>query len=716
MILFRRLCAGLVLALTAATCATSPPPLPPAPPVVTYQQKISWILQLEDQRVLRLPGVTSAQPPPAAVPIQGRIQLAPPPPPVPDLLRLLDDPDARVRRRAALAVGRVGLTDGVGPLVKLLGDLEPDVRQMAAFGLGLVGDASAVDALVAALADESPLVEGRAAEALGLIGDARAAPAVAKMAAAHVAAGALTNIGPDDTGEQAPGAEAFRLAVFAVVRLRSYDALALAVLAADGKPVTTWWPVAFGLQRVEDKRAAPALLQLLRVQGSYTRSFAARGLGGLKDRSAVPVLLPLVTAWRSQPQVAVSATRALGQIGDPAAGPPLDKLVRASDTDPNLRVEIINALGAMHAADASPLLIDLISDPWPTIRAAALAALRQVDPENFVLVLSGLDPDPHWSVRAALATVLQNLEAEVAVPRLEQLLDDPDQRVMPAALNAMTRVKAPGVEKRLMDRLQHDDPVVRTSVANNLGELKPAGGAEALAAAYRAWQKDTTYIARAAALSALSKYGRDAATPVLRAALGDRDWAVRVRAAGLLKELDPSASPAADAMRPAPDLRASLSYDGAELVTPTVSPHVFVETDRGTIEIELAVLDAPQTTRNFITLARKGFFNGVSLHRVVPNFVVQDGDPRGDGEGGPGYTIRDELNTRPYVRGTVGMALDWRDTGGSQFFITHSPQPHLDARYTVFGHVVTGIEVVDALRQWDVIKRVRVWDGKEMAR
>jgi cyclophilin family peptidyl-prolyl cis-trans isomerase len=91
---------------------------------------------------------------------------------------------------------------------------------------------------------------------------------------------------------------------------------------------------------------------------------------------------------------------------------------------------------------------------------------------------------------------------------------------------------------------------------------------------------------------------------------------------------------------------------------------------------------------------------------------VQDGDPRGDGEGGPGHSIRDELNERPYLRGTVGMALDWRDTGGSQFFITHSPSPHLDARYTVFGRVVNGMEIVDRIRVGDVIQRVRVWDGK----
>ena len=156
------------------------------------------------------------------------------------------------------------------------------------------------------------------------------------------------------------------------------------------------------------------------------------------------------------------------------------------------------------------------------------------------------------------------------------------------------------------------------------------------------------------------------------------------------------------------------AYDAVDLVAPTVSPHAFIETAKGTVEIELSVIDAPQTARNFMTLARKGYFNGLQIHRVVPNFVVQDGDPRGDGSGGPGYTIRDELNDRPYVRGTVGMALSGPDTGGSQFFITHSPQPHLDAKYTVFGRVVSGMEIVDRLQQLDVIERVRIWDGKDL--
>ena len=169
----------------------------------------------------------------------------------------------------------------------------------------------------------------------------------------------------------------------------------------------------------------------------------------------------------------------------------------------------------------------------------------------------------------------------------------------------------------------------------------------------------------------------------------------------------PSARPARPLPAP-PD--AALEAERA-LAAPAYSPQAYVQTSRGEIRIELAVLDAPRTVANFLALVRRGFFTGLVWHRVVPDFVVQTGDPRGDGEGGPGYTIRDELNERPYLRGAVGMALDWKDTGGSQFFITHSPQPHLDARYTVFGTVVAGMDVVDQLLPWDTIQSVRVWDG-----
>jgi len=338
-------------------------------------------------------------------------------------------------------------------------------------------------------------------------------------------------------------------------------------------------------------------------------------------------------------------------------------------------------------------VLDLVSDPNPDIRAAALRSSAMLAPDLFVTVLSGLDPDPDWSVRYALASVLGTLPAAVAVPRLSVMLNDTDQRVLPSVLASLAKVRAPAAAAIMLERLKAADPAVRAAAAAAVADLKPADGAPALAGAYELGQSDPTYIARAAALAALVTYGAADAQPILRTALSDKDWVVRVRAAALLKELDRS-SDAARQIRPAPTRLTADVYGAPRLVSPPVSTEVYLDTDRGTIQIELAVLDAPLTVENFVTLARGRFFNGLGVHRVVPNFVIQTGDPRGDGEGGPNYTIRDELNQRPFVRGTVGMALDWADTGGSQFFITLSPQPQLDAKYTAFGRVIAGMEIV----------------------
>jgi cyclophilin family peptidyl-prolyl cis-trans isomerase len=132
-------------------------------------------------------------------------------------------------------------------------------------------------------------------------------------------------------------------------------------------------------------------------------------------------------------------------------------------------------------------------------------------------------------------------------------------------------------------------------------------------------------------------------------------------------------------------------------------------TDKGNFSINLLPEDAPLTVENFIRLAKSGYFNGLTVHRVVANFVMQDGDPDGDGNGGPGWNIRCEVNMVPYSRGAVGMALSGKDTGGSQWFATHSPQPHLDGGYTVFGKIdETGMGVVDRIVRGDIIRSVTI--------
>jgi cyclophilin family peptidyl-prolyl cis-trans isomerase len=129
----------------------------------------------------------------------------------------------------------------------------------------------------------------------------------------------------------------------------------------------------------------------------------------------------------------------------------------------------------------------------------------------------------------------------------------------------------------------------------------------------------------------------------------------------------------------------------------------------GEIRIEFFPQDAPKTVENFVTLAKKGFYDGLKFHRVVPGFVVQGGDPKGDGTGGPGYKIKAEFNKRKHGRGTVAMArAQDPDSAGSQFYITYGPQPQLDGQYTVFGQVVSGMEHVDKVKVGDLMKSVKI--------
>lgn len=135
-----------------------------------------------------------------------------------------------------------------------------------------------------------------------------------------------------------------------------------------------------------------------------------------------------------------------------------------------------------------------------------------------------------------------------------------------------------------------------------------------------------------------------------------------------------------------------------------------IETSKGTIELDLFPQHAPITVNNFVFLAREGFYDGVSFHRVISNFMIQGGDPTGTGTSGPGYKFEDEVRDNPlqHETGSLSMANAGPNTNGSQFFITHSPQPHLNGKHTVFGKVTNGQDVVDAIKQGDVMTKVTI--------
>jgi cyclophilin family peptidyl-prolyl cis-trans isomerase len=671
---------------------------------VSLDTQVAWILRLEHQRVLRDPTTLRPGVAEAATGLPGASP-AFVPATVPDLEVLAADPDARVRRRTALAIGRVGLDEGADSLGVLLGDPDEGVRESAAFGMGLLGASTGVPRLIAALADSSARVRGRVIEALGRLGDESSARIIADGAGGCAAV--LAPIAPDDeTWPLSPEVEVCRLTLFALVRLGDDDALARVVLDAEGRPVSRWWPVAFAIQRGGLPRPV-ALLTLVSSPGVYTPAFALRGLAALGDRNLVPLARAIVTEPANDVRLRIAAVRALGAVNGAEVGDVLLPLIRDIRTPANLVLEAVSVLDGPGAFD---LVLDLFAHPSAAVRAAAISRAATLDSEAFLVVASSLGADDDWSVRVSLASAL----ARLAVPRARVLgwftafRDDRDVRVRNAALDGLARIGAALFEDEVFAALEAADYSERAAAARLVGREQPVGGVDRLIEAYARGQSDATPDARSAALAALARYGTEPARAVLREALSDREWPVRLQAAARLDALgETDAVPT----RPAPTRQPPEFFQGDRLLHPTFSPHAYIETRHGTIELELNMVEAPVTTNTFIDLARAGFYDGLRVHRLIPHFVMQAGDPRGDGSGGPGFTMRDELSWLPFLRGTVGVALSGPDTGGSQFFITLSPQPHLDGQYTVFGRVVAGHEVLDLMTQWDVIEQVRIWDG-----
>jgi HEAT repeat protein/cyclophilin family peptidyl-prolyl cis-trans isomerase len=622
-----------------------------------------------------------------------------------EIFNRLSEPDPSLRRRAALALGRIGDPEAAVPLANLLGDSAESVRVTAAFSLGLLDGplpAEALDALSAALDDPADEVRARAIEALGRKASEDMAETIATELIERLPSGST----PFDWGEDIEHSALrlphldLRQGLYALANWKNLR-WAWSILADEQAQARfLWWPAVWTASRFEDVEVAPLLLHYAGSSEPYYRVLGTRGLARLPAEHSRRAVIALLED--PDDRVRIEAVRAAAALNLAEVVPNMLALMETGNLF--VKVEATRALAALPNPVTVEPIIDRLADPHPLIRSAALRALAFQDVESFWLLLSGLDDDADWTVRADLAHLLAGMNDDRAVSRLQYMIDDRDFRVRPHALRALAEASPELAGPVLIERLLSEDIYERAEAADGLRRLTPDGAVIPLQTAFDVSMSDKEPFAQLAIFSALEAYGSEAVEPVARRALDDPSWVVRKRAQDVLRRTgDPEAKAA--------EVGSGRLLDEYEsLLHQQYTPHAYIRTEKGAIEVELFVVDAPLTVDNFIRLVREDFYDGLTFH-IEPNEMVRTGSLRGDDKGGPGYTIRSEINRRPFMRGTMGMIEPGKDLGGSQFFITQHPQPQLEGSHTAFGQVLSGMDVIDQLVPGDIIREIVIWDG-----
>jgi cyclophilin family peptidyl-prolyl cis-trans isomerase/HEAT repeat protein len=480
---------------------------------------------------------------------------------------------------------------------------------------------------------------------------------------------------------------------------------------------------------------------------AVVRANAARVLGATEDKASFDALI--VSATNDlDPRVRVSAIRSLALLKDARAAEPLlnsgntlvEPKLAADAPVTNEILEIAVTVGRLLALKEDQTALRWLNEVNKTLDHTAPeveVALVRISPDAYLRSF-GTDAKTtvqrsillNWRSASGIAAGLSEIAAlpasvknktELAASAeslLRAMLDYRNSSVkvntlvavhseyaVPDILRALAAFKPKDLADVLLKQLNESDVIIRGTAADLLGDLPPSEQhTRALVSSLARTPTDPLNDAAISIIDALGKQKSAAANDALKTALDSRDYLVRRRAVAALKTSGAGDFTArigtVQTRNTVAVYRRALSRAGRKV-------RALVTTTKGSFTIELLPEAAPLTVDNFVQLAQRSFFNGITIHRVVPNFVIQDGDPRGDGNGGPAqHQIRCEINEVPYDRAAVGMALSGKDTGSSQWFVTHSPQPHLDGGYTVFGRVVAGRDVVDNIIRGDVIKSI----------
>jgi len=633
-----------------------------------------------------------------------------------------------------------------GVLMELLSDADPIIREEATFAFGSIQDTTVIGLLTRNLIDPVIGVQRAAAFALGQTA-LSLSPAGRenleydliwkRLHQTLVFDMLIEEIGRFGTAEglndlivkvgnryppQARRGLTMCIARFAIREIVSDDAVRY-LLRYVRPAEETRWEVVYALRRIGDhpfiRDDLDHLALLWRHRDPNVRMNLALLLGELKETRASLEPLMNMARYDEDWRVRVNATRALGKLPVLDAGR-RSQLFKELFFDRNHHVSLA-ALSAFSALGLSPgdsleavretfSQLEYIARNasgnfhWQLQGEAAVSYATLAGPEAFESVSNISEARPHLAAYQIKAVA--HTGAKEAAPFLLMATRDPDPVRSSAALEGLQiyrsnrRDDAPFRDQALqalVGSLGGEDVAVVATAAYLLRDslFRDPASVQPLLRALPTLHLQEDRQAILEIFSTLAELKDTRAILPLRDQLGRVDRQLGMAAAEALKAITGH-----DYSNQVPNTERTLftDFDFAYLRTLPDTVTVRIETIRGDITAELYTTVAPFTVMNILKLAsERGFYRGLSFHRVVPNFVVQGGDPRGDGWGGPGYTIRSEFSALSYLTGALGMASAGKDTEGSQFFITHSPQPHLDGRYTLFGRVVSGQEVVDRL-------------------
>lgn len=579
---------------------------------------------------------------------------------------------------------------------------QPDVREQAALAFGSMADTLDRQPLRTALQDRVPSVRRMVAFALGQLGlKADVAPLLKRLNKENdpdVCIALLHAAGKCATKEKVAKLNAF-------APTNKADSIGL-----------MWATYSIALSKIIDSTAVSRAVDYLSEPNAWLRDIPAFALARTEVEWLHPYTEKLVAALKAEtvPEIRMALCLTLRGIEDERAFNVLHKTA-VLDEDPRVRINAIRALGSSaHFEKAKSEFPAMLRDNDPLVRVVVSQQLQKgVDSKQVDKLLSKAEAEPSWRVKAGILSAVlrfaeENETKKMVRIRAKDIFEDKTGRYEQAAMLGVLGNDIHSLEYLRDATFAATDPAISTA------------GLEAIISVHREIDSPPEFDFVATYLEALNS--KDI-TPIGLTARAIQELEleeVRITVQ-LLKGVQADLSlpreveawiemqktinwmEGVDAEVRAPNSNTTVDLEHIEHIPK--DQKVRLQTAKGEIIIEVFVEDAPTSVSRFLKSVQAGFYNGKTFHRVVPNFVAQGGCPRGDGWGSPDWNLRSEFTPRHYTTGSVGLASAGRDTESCQFFITHSPTPHLDGRYTLFGQVVAGMDVAQQLGVGDVIDR-----------